>query len=224
MRLLKRIINKIRSIKNVVFNWCRICAAACVTLVVRTHVRRWRKVAFAGTPSASWDERNKIIAGFIPAGSAVLDIGCGAQPLKRHLAAGCRYQPCDVIKSTPEVIFCDLNRGIYPDVKERFDYVVCGGVFEYVRKPEEFLKKIPTLGNTTLMSYCPLYPGDSKLKRLGNGWGWVNHFKREELENLFTEMGLKWSVLHIDRLQYLIYSIRPTGETQLQEKSRDVIK
>ena len=218
-----RIINKIRSTKNAVINWSWICKEACVTLVVRTNVSRWKKVAYAGTPSASWDERNKIMAGFIPAGSSVVDIGCGAQPLKRHLAPGCKYQPCDVIKSTPDVIFCDLNRGIYPEVKERFDYVVCGGVFEYVRNPEEFLKKIPALGTTTLMSYCPLYPGDSKLKRLGNGWGWVNHFKREELESLFTEMGLKWSVLHIDKLQYLIYSLQPVSKAKRQESSRSVI-
>jgi 2-polyprenyl-3-methyl-5-hydroxy-6-metoxy-1,4-benzoquinol methylase len=144
MSLYDLIFRKIRSAKSRIIDWCRTCARAFVTLMVRTKVRQWRRVAFAGRPS--WDERNKIIAGFIPAGSSVLDIGCGAQTLKQHLPPGCKYQPCDIIKSSPEVIFCDLNGGIYPETRERFDYVVCSGVFEYVRRPQEFLNKIPLMG------------------------------------------------------------------------------
>jgi SAM-dependent methyltransferase len=184
---------------------CRKYGSACMTLVVRTRVRQWRKVAFAGTPS--WDDRNQIMAGFVPAGSSVLDVGCGAQTLKKHLPPGCKYQPSDIVKSSPEVILCDLNAGVYPDTREYFDYVVCSGVFEYVRKPREFLQKIPRYGRIVLMSYNPLNPGGSKLDRLGNGWGWVNHFSREELENLLDEMGLIWHNIHTDKLAYIIYSI-----------------
>jgi hypothetical protein len=59
------------------------------------------------------------------------------------------------------------------------------------------------------MSYNPLYPGDSKLKRLGNGLGWINHFRKDELEVLFDNLGLKWTVLHVDELAYIIYLLEP---------------
>jgi hypothetical protein len=183
------------------------CARACATLVVRTKIRQWRKVAAAGTPL--WDERNRLIAGFIPAGSSVLDVGCGAQTLKLHLKSGCQYQPCDVVKSSADVIFCDFNAGVYPDVKNCFDYVVCSGLLEYIRRPREFLPGISRLGRAVILSYNPLLPGDSKLARLGNDLGWVNHFKKEELEALFDELGLKWTLLHTDQLKYVIYSLTP---------------
>jgi 2-polyprenyl-3-methyl-5-hydroxy-6-metoxy-1,4-benzoquinol methylase len=188
----KLIIRKIRSATRRVINFGRTCAKACATLVVRTKVRQWQKVAFAGTPS--WDERNRIIAGFIPANSSVLDVGCGAQTLRQHLNPGCQYQPCDVVKSSTDVIFCDFNAGVYPDIKDRFDYVVCSGLLEYIRNPRKFLPRISLLGRVVILSYNPLLPGGSKLARLGNDLGWVNHFTKGELESLFDEMGLKWTI------------------------------
>jgi hypothetical protein len=197
------IIDKARLAKHRIIAWCQTFCSACATLLFRTHVNRWRKVAHAGRPP--WDERNEIIAGFIPAGSSVLDIGCGAQTLRQYLKPGCKYQPSDVIQSSPDVIFCDFNAGVYPDTKAHFDYVVCSGVFEYIRKPAEFLKRVPLLGHTVLMSYNPLFPGGSKFARLGNNW--VNHFTKSELENLFDQAGLNWTVLKTDQAQYLIYTL-----------------
>jgi hypothetical protein len=191
------------------YRWCQTSASACVTILFRTRVDLWEKVAFSGRPS--WDERNVVIAEMIPPGSSVLDVGCGAQTLRQHLRADCTYQPSDIIKSTPDVIVCDLNAGIYPRTKELFDYVVCSGVLEYVRKPKEFLHKIPRLGRTVILSYNPLPDGGSKLERLGNGWGWVNHFKRHELEDLFRKVGLRWSLVHESTLHYVIYSLQLEG-------------
>jgi Methionine biosynthesis protein MetW len=208
----RNILNKIGSKKKAMIDWFELCASASFTLLVRTHVKRWQKVAYAGAPP--WDERNEIIAAYIPEDSLVLDIGCGAQTLRKHLRPGCKYQPCDIIKSSPDVIFCDLNSGIYPDIKGSFDYVVCSGVFEYIHEPKEFLEKVPLLGRTMLMSYNPLLAGDSKFARLGNNW--VNHLTKAELEMLFSELGLEWTVLHTDKLRYLIYSIRSvTGGRRL---------
>ncbi|HEY1662534.1 MAG TPA: methyltransferase domain-containing protein [Verrucomicrobiae bacterium] len=205
---MKRIINRLRHERNRFLNRLKIYQAAAVTLLTPTKKGLWKKVAEAGPPS--WDERNQIIAGFIPPGSSVLDVGCGAQTLKQYLKPGCRYQPCDVVKSSPDVIFCDFNAGIYPNVGEPFDYIVCSGVFEYIRKPEEFLRRIPLLGHFTIMSYNPLPPGGSKLARLANGWGWLNHFTNKELEDLFEGMGLSWTILlgH-EKLGYTIFLLSP---------------
>jgi len=214
-------IKKVRSAKNRILGWfrkfsgwCRVCGLACVTLILRTNKPLWKKVAHAGPPS--WDERNAIIAGFIPAGSSVLDVGCGAQTLRQHLSSDCKYQPADIIKSSPDVIFCDINAGIYPQTDGQFDFVVCSGIFEYMRRPKEFLARIPRLGRTVIMSYNPLLEGGSKLERLGNGYGWVNHYKKDELENLFAIMELQWSILHTDKLNYIIYSLQAGGKSQNQ--------
>jgi hypothetical protein len=201
-------IDKIRKTKN----QARTLAKACVTLVRRNDVSLWHKVAHGGPPS--WDKRNEIIGKMVEPKSSVLDVGCGAQTLKNYLPPGCKYQPADLIKSSPEVIVCDLNGGVYPDNGEYYDYVICSGVLEYMRDPEDFLRRIPKLGRTVILTYNPLADNGSKIDRLGNGWGWVNHFKRGELEELFSKMGLKWTVQHVDKLQYVIYSLTLDAKSQ----------
>ena len=209
-----RIINGVRSKGKTIRYWGESCVAAVRTLLFRNNMELWTKVAHAGKPG--WDGRNAIIAGFIPAGSSVLDIGCGPQTLRQHLPAGCRYQPCDMIKSTPDVILCDVNSGLYPQVNERFDYVVCSGVFEYVRNEAEFLSRIPTYAPNVILSYNPLSPKchrKTKLERLAGSW--VNHHTREELEKTFDAAGLTWKALHTSDLDEVIYSLQgPAGKVK----------
>jgi hypothetical protein len=197
----KRMARKIRRI----LDQPRLLLKAASTLIVRTNVRRWREVA--KNPRPHWDGRNEIIARLIPAGSSVIDLGCGPQTLRRHLDPSCKYQPCDVIQSTPDVIFCDFNSGIYPKVTQSYDYVICSGVFEYIRNPAEFLKKNSMLGKVMILSYNPLhqFPGDSKIRRLNCDW--INHFTKPEVEALFDEVGLNWRVLNVDKIGETVYSL-----------------
>ncbi|PWU09048.1 MAG: hypothetical protein C5B50_28275 [Verrucomicrobia bacterium] len=186
-------------------------ASGCTTLLVRTHRRRWERVARAGAPP--WDDRNVTIAGLIPAGSSVLDIGCGAQSLKGHLKERCLYQPCDLVKSTPEVVLCDFNAGIFPRLSKHFDYVVCSGIFEYMRAPQEFLQQVTSLGSITLLSYHPFRKGDSKWTRLVSNW--VNHFTETELHAIFEQVGLQWKIVHGKGCAQRIYEIRnPKSEVR----------
>jgi SAM-dependent methyltransferase len=183
---------------------------AFVTLTVRTHKRRWRKVSM--DPNPHWDDRNKVIAALIPDGSSVLDLGCGAQTLRRHLKPGCKYQPCDVIKSSPDVILCDFNEGIYPVIAGEFDYVVCSGVFEYIRNPRKFLQKASSFGRKLILSYNPLLPEKSKFSRLAVNWN--NHLTREETERLFDDVPLVWEVLRIKEEDgEIIYSLHIADKT-----------
>ena len=184
----------------------RLLLKAVSTLIVRTNVRRWREVA--KNPHPHWDGRNQIIAGLIPAGASVIDLGCGPQTLRRHLHPSCKYQPCDVIQSTSDVIFCDFNSGIYPRVSGSYDYIVCSGVFEYIRNPTEFLKKNSLLGTVMILSYNPLYqfPNDSKIRRLNCDW--INHLTKAEVEALFDRAGLVWTILNTGKDGETIYSLR----------------
>jgi hypothetical protein len=181
---------------------------AAVTLAVPTHKRRWKKVS--QNPAPHWDWRNKIISGLVPAGSSVLDLGCGAQTLRRHLDPTCRYQPSDVIVSTPDVIFCDFNAGVYPAVKETYDFVICSGLFEYIRKPEEFLQRVPPLGRTMIFTYSPAVPGQTRLHRLSVNW--VNHFTREEMEALLERNGLRWEALYTHDQAETIYRVQAKNQ------------
>ncbi|HZL35815.1 MAG TPA: hypothetical protein VFC78_10935 [Tepidisphaeraceae bacterium] len=197
--------------------YIRVCRSAIVTVLLRTHIRKWRRVAAAGPPT--WDERNKIIARFIPAGSSVVDLGAGAQTLKSHLAAGCRYQPCDVVQSSPDVIFCDFNRGIYPELPAKFDYVVCSGVLEYVWKPSEFLGRVCALGSTLLLSYNPRMPGEPKLHRLAKNW--VNHLDHRALENMLNGLGLAWRLVNTRQPNEYLYSITRADQVAVTNGSSE---
>lgn len=103
------------------------------------------------------------------------------------------------------------TREVVPIFKEHFDRVVCSGVLEYIRMPEEVLRKISGYGRSVILSYNPLPLGGSKLERLGNGWGWVNHFKKQELENLFDEIGFKWTLMDSHKSGCVIYSLEQTS-------------
>jgi len=185
---------------------CRSVLAALTTLVVRTNVRRWKKVAREKEPL--WDERNRIIATFIPEASSVVDLGAGAQTLKRYLKSGCEYQPCDIVKSSPDMIVCDFNSGIYPSLSRRYDYVVCSGVFEYIRRPSEFLSSIRQYGKRVILSYNPAGQGVATFERLANGW--VNHLTSQQLEALFATNGLDWKLIWRQDNSETIYELKST--------------
>jgi len=170
-----------------------------------------------------WDERNRIIATFIPEASSVVDLGAGAQTLKCYLKSGCEYQPCDIVKSSPDVIVCDFNSGIYPRLSRRYDYVVCSGVFEYIRDPSHFLSNIRQYGKRIILSYMPAGPwtfsiGSSPpcftslaigtFYRLAGGW--VNHLTSQQLEALFSTSGLDWKLICRQDNSGTIYELKST--------------
>lgn len=165
-----------------------ICNAPSIfaTIFFRTHKKRWEKVAVSGPPE--WDSRNSKIATLIPDGSTIIDLGCGAQTLRDHLLPKCEYQPCDLVKSSADVIVCDFNAGLYPQTDRIFTHVVCSGVLEYVRDHQRFLTECSSLGDVLILSYNLRQPRDSKLQRMTNNW--VNHFTRSELEQAFHTAGL----------------------------------
>lgn len=165
-------------------------ASATKVWLLKTDKRRWKKVSQV---IPHWDERNRIIAGLIPDKVSVVDLGSGAQTMRKHLKRGCEYQPCDVIQSSPDVIHADFNSGIYPKLTKEYDFVVCSGVFEYMRDPNRFLSEIRHYGRTIIFSYNPYTDGYPRLKRLACGW--VNHLTEAQLKELFSANMLEWKEL-----------------------------
>ena len=191
---------------------------AVMTLCIQTDKKRWGKVA---RQEPSWDERNRLLGALIPGNSSIVDLGCGAMTLKRYLKPGCQYQPCDVVRSSAEVIVCDFNAGIYPNLPMRYDYVVCSGILEYMRDPAGFLSRIPTFGAKTLLSYNPVARGETRLSRLGKGW--VNHFRQDELEQLFKEVGLTFHIALKREPNEVTYELIPMNVDKDQSSTIEAV-
>jgi hypothetical protein len=173
------------------------------TFWFRTQKKRWEKVAVAGRPE--WDIRNEKIARLIPPGSYVIDLGSGAQTLRHHLPIGTKYQPCDLVKSSTDVLLCDFNANQFPNVGCEFTHVVCSGVLEYIRDPVWFLGKCSELDAVILLSYNLRSAGDSKLHRMTNNW--INHFSQTELEQIFSMVGLCAKCLDHSQTDEVIYEL-----------------
>jgi SAM-dependent methyltransferase len=72
----------------------------------------------------------------VPAGAAVLDIGCRDGGLRRYLPPGIRYQGMDITPefAAPDIVIRDVSDGIpFPDAS--FDHVFCIEVLEHVPNP-----------------------------------------------------------------------------------------
>jgi hypothetical protein len=101
----------------------------------RTDLDRWADPARL---EAAWQARSVLAADLVPAGTRVLELGCGAMTLERSLPFGCAYQPCDVVARDERTIVIDLNvHGIPEAAVAACDLVVMLGVWEYLFKPDE---------------------------------------------------------------------------------------
>jgi hypothetical protein len=184
--------NKISQLKSIL-----------ITIISPTNKKRWQRVAHEGP--APWDFRNEKIASFIPPNSSVLDLGCGAQTLRKHIISPSYYQPCDLIKSTDDVILCDFNSAIYPEFRQKFSHVIVSGVLEYIIDYRNFIKFAVQCGDKLIISYNLLIDGSSKAQRMTNNW--VNHLSRNQLESYFHELGLEIVCLHFYESSEIIYCL-----------------
>jgi hypothetical protein len=83
--------------------------------------------------ASDWDERSRLIAEMIPAGSRVLDIGAGRQQLRGFLDPSSFYVGSDVVARDAAMLVIDLNARPLPTLRQfRFDVAVLAGVIEYV--------------------------------------------------------------------------------------------
>jgi hypothetical protein len=84
---------------------------------------RWQRVLLQ---IPGWDGSNRLIPELIPPYCSVLDLGSRAHTLRGYLKLGCRDQSCQIVKSSNDVLLCDLA-GVYRTVQKVHDYAVCIG-------------------------------------------------------------------------------------------------
>ena len=164
----------------------------------RTDLERWSD---PDQLEKAWHGRSQRAAVYIPAGTRVLDLGCGEMALEGFLPPGSTYIPCDVVRRDSRTMVCDLNAGAFPESVDA-DIVTILGVIEYLYDVPKFFAQLRQFGKPVILSYCPvdLHPETDR-----GSLGWVNHMTRETLFSALAQAGfrIKWRE-RIDPMQTLL--------------------
>src|SRR5512135_2090880 len=104
-----------------------------------------------------------LVAGFVPAGARVLDLGCGDGALLEHLVRGQGVKGRGIELSEAGVLACvarglsvrqgDLGEGLadYPD--HSFDYVILSQTLPYVDDPATIVHEMLRVGEQAVISF-----------------------------------------------------------------------
>jgi len=157
-------------------------------------VVRWADVT---SLARSWSLRAERAGAHIPGGSRVLDLGAGNMDLQNHLPLGCTYIPADIVSRCEGCLVVDLNAGEFPDVEA--DCVTLLGVLEYLHSPEETLRKARERVGRLIFSYAAYWHGRTDYRR---GMGWVNDFRRADLEAMLARLGWRIDVVQNLKLRW----------------------
>ncbi|MBI1214021.1 MAG: FkbM family methyltransferase [Alphaproteobacteria bacterium] len=130
------------------------------------------------------ETRAAAAARFIEPGSRILDVGCGAMALSRHLPSGCTYIPADLIARSDDCVVVDLNQGHFPSGS--FDVVAVLEVLEYVHDIDGLLRKCRTAAPRLILGYRPLESGSPNQRR---SLGFFNDLRVEDVEAALKNAG-----------------------------------
>ena len=90
---------------------------------------------------ANYEKRARIMSHLIPDDvTSVMDMGCGAEFLRKYLRDGVTYYGLDFCKRNDETIVCDLNRDPVPDIKVDLYYMA--GLMYYIDDPQAYLSQL----------------------------------------------------------------------------------
>ena len=166
----------------------------------QSDIDRWSSV---DSLQSAWDQRAEVAAGFVPAGSRVLDIGCGRMALSQFLPNTCSYQPCDVVAHDARTVVCDLNNGQFPSAAAaEADVIVMLGSVEYVSHIDVLFTHLRHSKCDLVISYC-VTDLTTDLDRASLGWN--NHLSLMDLAVLFDRYGFRVERSdRIDEFQFLM--------------------
>lgn len=144
-----------------------------------TDYKRWERTSEL---FSEWDERTKILAGYLKPGSRIIEFGAGNMVLKNFLPSNCHYTPSDIFKRSGEVLVCDLNNTIMIDLS-KFDTAVFSGVLEYVYDIDKVFEQLEPFVKHLVLSYsCIDLSEADRLER-----GWLSDYSQDELERVFRK-------------------------------------
>ncbi|MBN1996469.1 methionine biosynthesis protein MetW [candidate division KSB1 bacterium] len=104
----------------------------------------------------------KLISGFIPAKSSVLDLGCGSGELLQSLireknvyGQGVEINEKSIyqcISKGVPVMHADIDEGLLDFPDQSFDYIILSVTIQEVKKPDVLLKEMLRVGRTIIIS------------------------------------------------------------------------
>lgn len=186
----------------------------------RTDLNRW---ALPKSFPSAWAPRSAMAAQWVPPGSRLLDIGCGAMFLERYLPASVTYWPADLVQRDERTLICDVNRGVLPSQCEVADVITFLGVLEYVFDVWALLQRIWRPGLRLILTYC-----DRESSNFGRSdrreHGWVNDYSTSELEQVMKGAGFSVERRQrVDDAQWM-YEVLATPRPEPDENTWDKVK
>jgi hypothetical protein len=151
----------------------------CLPRAARKRPVKWSDIEYF---DADWKKRIAVMAGMIPAGATVLDLGCGMEWLKDYLPEGSGYVGVDYVRRSQATIICDFNRREFPD--GRADVAFVSGCLEYIEDVPWFVSEISEHADSCILSYCTA----EKFRRREPGWR--NSYTHQGIVELFKVVGL----------------------------------
>ena len=154
----------------------------------------------------------------------VLDVGCGAGRLSFLLAnedakvTGVDYSPNMISLAKEksiqqnhhniEFVCCDFPKE-YP-TKQKYDLTIAIGVLDYIKNPQEFLKKMASLTNNKMIVSYPIKYSYNSLPRklwLKSKKCPVFFYSKKEIKEMYNQLGFE----KIKIIQLPLKSHFPTG-------------
>lgn len=177
--------------------------------------RAWLAAGCKGTDwrlqSEQWRVRASIAASMIPAGLALLDVGCGAMYLENE-AAPRHYIPVDMDARDARTRVIDLNEQALPAKWiDEVDVVALMGVLEYINDPAALVKSVADRKKPLICSYNVLEARSAR-RDLKRG-RWRNDYTTAEIESLFAELGYAITDSSIFAGKQKIWRLDPVTET-----------
>lgn len=144
---------------------------------VYERVNRWSDKRMA-KEGRMMEHRSSIVASLIKPSSVVLDMGCGAMGLEKHLPKDCQYVPCDLKARDKRTLVADFNKGEFPQCKYA-TVVTLVGVLEHLNRLDKLFENLQEMKVPVIFSYPLLVKGDMPIRRKR---GWLNHLTEDELK------------------------------------------
>lgn len=132
-----------------------------------------------------WDERTKLLAGFVVSGESVIEFGAARLSLREFMPADCQYMPSDIVDRGGGTFVCDLNK-LLPAFPKH-DVAFFSGVLEYVNDVPRLIERLAKDVKVIVASYCITDTSSGLVGR--RAIGWVNDYSDSELVALFARQG-----------------------------------
>lgn len=147
--------------------------------------QNWKTIEYF---DPNWKKRITAMAQYVPAGSSVMDLGCGPMWLKEE-RPDLIYTGVDYTYRDADNIVADFNKKQFPNRK--CDVAFISGCLEYIESPEWLITQVALVADRCVLSYCVIDIHNDLISRRREGW--VNDLSRIDIENLFLSKGFSLS-------------------------------